>query len=250
VVWEERVSPQAVKTPADLIVGGFGAGILIGRNAWFGTNLCLIYGTVIKTVADACLVMIEPSGPHSKSFGMGIGFLSLFGTGWTSVSLIVCVQLCCADADIGMATLILGAVRAVGGSVAVTIYSYLVGAVLKSDAGPRVGSAVMPLGYPASGLEELIGNLVNENFAAAAGLPDVTPPILTAAREALKLTWAKGYHRVYLASATFSAISVIAAFFCEDVRHNMTDHVAVRLTNDKKKGNVEPETAPTDAEKK
>src|ERR1700753_885909 len=96
-------------------VGGFGAGMLIGRGGFFATNLCLVYGTVIKTIADYCLVLIQPSGIHAKSFGMGIGCLSMFGTGWTSVSLIVCVQLACADQDIGMATLILGAVRAVGG---------------------------------------------------------------------------------------------------------------------------------------
>jgi Fungal trichothecene efflux pump (TRI12) len=215
------------------------AGVLIGKNAAFGTSLCLLYGTALKTIADGCLVLIQPSGIHSKSFGMGIGFLSMFGTGWTSVSLIVCVQLCCADEDIGMATLILGAVRAVGGSVAVTIYSYLVTTVMKADAGPKVGAAVVPLGFPVSGLEPLINALVNENLILARTLPGVTEPILSAAKEALKHTWAKGYHQVYLASALFSAISVLAAFFSEDVSGNMTNHVAVRLTNEKTKKDTE-----------
>jgi hypothetical protein len=170
---------------------------------------------------------------------MGMGFISMFGTGWTSVSLIVCVQLACADENIGMATLILGAVRAVGGSVAITVYNYLVTVVMKTDSGPKVGAAVVPLGYPESGLKALIENLIGENYDVAAKLPGVTPEILHAAREALKLVWAKGYHRVYLASAIFSAVSIVAAIFSKDVRYNMTNHVAVRLTNEKPKTDVE-----------
>jgi len=130
--------------------------MLIGRSGAFRTNLCLLYGTIIKTIADYSLVLIQPKGIHSKSFGMGIGFLSMFGTGWTSVSLIVCVQLACADEDIGMATLILGAVRAVGGSVAVTIYSTLLNGVMKKYSGPIVGAAVVPLGYPKEALMPLM----------------------------------------------------------------------------------------------
>jgi hypothetical protein len=221
-----------------MLVGGFAAGMLIGRSPPFKTNLCLIYGTVIKTIADYSLVLLEPSGIHGKSYGMGIGFLSMFGTGWTSVSLIVCVQLSCADEDIGMATLILGAVRAVGGSVAVTIYSTILNGVMKKDAGQLVGAAVVPLGYPIAGLKPLIENLINENVLVAASLPGVTPAILHAARESLKLAWTKGFHRLYLAAASFSAVSIVAAFLSEDVSQNMTDHVAVRLQNEEKKVNT------------
>jgi hypothetical protein len=216
-------------------VGGFGAGMLIGRGGFFRTNLCLVYGTVIKTIADYCLVLIQPSGKFSKGFGMGIGFLSMFGTGWTSVSLIVCVQLACADEDIGMATLILGAVRAVGGSVAITVYSTIINRVLKEDAGVNIAKAVLPLGYPESGLESLVVELINENVEVARALPDMTNLILDAAREALKTTWTKAFHQLYLAAASFSAVSIVAAFLSKDVSSNMTNHVAVRLTNEQSK---------------
>jgi len=213
--------------------------MLIGRGGFFATNLCLVYGTVIKTIADYCLVLIQPSGIHSKGFGMGIGFLSMFGTGWTSVSLIVCVQLACADEDIGMATLILGAVRAVGGSVAITVYSTIINRVLKEDAGLNIAKAVMPLGYPESGLPSLVVELINENVEVARALPGVTGVILDAAREALKVTWTKAFHQLYIAAASFSAVSIVAAFFSKDVSNNMTDHVAVRLANEQSKGHKE-----------
>ena len=171
-------------------------------------------------------------------FGLGIGFLSMVGTGWTSVSLIVCVQWVCDDRDIGRATLILGAVRTVGGSVAITIYSTLLNSVMTKQAGPRVAEAVLPLGYPLSGLQPLVLNLINENVEQAGQLPNMTPVILDAARTALSETWLKGFHHLYIAAASFSAVSVIAALYSKDVSHNMTDHVAVRLQNEPEKQNT------------
>ncbi|KAF2675335.1 MFS general substrate transporter [Microthyrium microscopicum] len=215
--------------------GGFLAGMLIGKHKFFKTNHCLIYGTIIKTIADYSLALIQPTGNHSKSFGMGIGFLSMFGTGWTSVSLIVCVQLACLDEDIGMATLILGAVRAVGGSVAVTVYSTLINSTLKNEAGQRIGAAVVPLGYPVKALAPLVTSLINENIIGASQLPGMTHEILSAARFALQQTWTKAFHHVYIASASFSAVSIVAALLTKDVSSNMTNNVAVRLQNDTKK---------------
>jgi hypothetical protein len=209
--------------------------MLIGKHKLFSTNLCLLYGTVMKTVADFCLTIIQPTGNHSIPFGLGISFLSMMGTGFTSVALIVCVQLCCDDADIGLATLILGAVRAIGGSVAITIYSTFITNVMEQDSGLIVAKVVLPLGLPVTSLEPLIVDLVNENLAQASQVPGVTPQIMTAARLALRQVWTKGFHHVYLASGCFAAFSVVAAILSKDVSGNMTNHVAVRLENEKTK---------------
>jgi len=215
-------------------VGGFAAGMLIGRHRLLGTHLCLIYGTVFKTIADYTLAsLIEPSGPHSIPFGLGIGFLSMVGTGWTTVSLIVCVQLAVPDKDLGLATLLLGAVRAVGGSVAITIYSSLLTNTLAKYAGATIAEAVIPLKIPLTSIKPLVLDLINENIPAAAAIPGVNAEILHAAREALKGVWTKGFHKVYLTAASFAAASLVAALISKDVSHNMTEHVATRLRNDK-----------------
>jgi hypothetical protein len=210
--------------------------MLIGRHRLLSTNLCLLYGTAIKTAADYSLSVLSRTGGHAMTpFGLGIAFLSMVGTGWTSVSLIVCVQWICDDRDIGMATLILGAVRTVGGSVAITIYSTLLTSVMTKEAGVRVAEAVLPLGFSLSGLQPLVLDLINENIDQAGQLPNMTPAILAAARTALSETWLKGFHHLYIAAASFSAVSVIAALLSKDVSHNMTDHVAVRLENEREK---------------
>lgn len=216
--------------------------MLIGKGQIFKTHYCLIYGTLIKTIADFLISMIQPTGPYSIPFGMGIGFLSMLGTGWITVSLIVCVQLSCSDENLGLATLLLGAVRAIGGSVAVTIYTSLLNNTLTTQAGPTIGKAVVPLGYPESGLRNLIFELTNENIPAAAGLPNVTPRVLGTAREALKVVWTVGFHRVYLCAASFAAMALLVALFTEDVSGNMTGHVAVRLENERMVGVVDVES--------
>lgn len=214
--------------------------MLIGKHKIFKTHYCLIYGTLIKTIADFLITMIQPTGPYSIPFGMGVGFLSMLGTGWITVALIVCVQLSCEDKDLGLATLLLGAVRAIGGSVAVTIYTSLLNNTLTKQAGPTIGKAVVPLGFPESGLAKLIFELVNENIPAAAKLPGVTPKILHAAREGLRATWTIGFHKLYLCAASFAAAALVVALFTEDVSGNMTAHVAVRLENERPvRGDVE-----------
>ena len=61
--------------------------------------------------------------PETFPMALGLGFLAIFGMGFLLVALIVRVQLASEDEHIGLATLILGSIRAViSGTVAVTIY--------------------------------------------------------------------------------------------------------------------------------
>jgi hypothetical protein len=132
-----------------------------------------------------------------------------------------------------MATLLLGAVRAIGGSVAVTIYSALLNNTLEDQAAKTIEAAVYPFGLPEGSYASLILNLINENIPAAAATTGVTPQILEAARNALKVVWTHGFHKVYTTSASFAAAALVAALLSKDVSHNMTNHISVRLENDK-----------------
>jgi hypothetical protein len=161
------------------------------------------------------------------------------------------VQLAVDDKDIGSGTLLLGSVRAIGGSVAITIYSSLLQNTLQNDA-QSIALGLIELGTPINSIAPLVFNLVNENIGLAAAVPGVTPEILTAARESLKTVWAKGFHKVYYCAGSFGAVAFIAgrftveamkcaltnttsALISKDVSQNMTDHVAVVLENDKPK---------------
>lgn len=213
-------------------LGGFVAGMVIGKSKIFSTNKCLIYGCVLKTLGDGIISRI---GPGRFALGYAAGFVSMMGTGVTSVSLIVCVQLNSEDADIGMATLLLGSVRAIGGSCAVSIYASILSNYIQNHVGTDVGLATIPLGLPLTSLEPLILAMINEydESVALAVAPGITPEIYAAGREALTWTYTGAFHNLYMTAAIFAGASVVAALLTKDVSHNMTDNVAVRLENEK-----------------
>lgn len=185
---------------------------------------------------------------------LGMGFIAMFGVGFMLVGLIVCTQLSCRDENIGLATLVLGSVRAMGGSVAVTIFTSTIQNTIKKDAGPRVAKVVMrpPYSVPQKQLPKLISLVVGGKDKLAAALPGLTPEAVKATRQTLKYTWALAFQyvvcaltsslstadqlftnrRIYYIAIAFSAMALIAAMFVRDVTHNMTDHVAVTLQND------------------
>ncbi|KAF2403608.1 MFS general substrate transporter [Trichodelitschia bisporula] len=210
-------------------IGGFLGGMLIGKVRFLSSNLMLMYGVAIKMIADGIFMTITPL---KFKLALGAGFLAMFGVGFMLVALIVCTQLACKDKNIGLATLVLGSVRAMGGSVAVTIFTSIIHNTIKEDAGPRVGKVVVPMGVPVSSLPALVPLVIAGKDQKAAMLEGLTPELVKVTRDTLKWSWSLAFQRIYVAAIIFSAVALVAAFFARDVTHNMTDNVAVQLQND------------------
>ncbi|KAI5857805.1 hypothetical protein BZA05DRAFT_107082 [Tricharina praecox] len=189
----------------------------------------------MKIIADGFLTTLTP---ETVPRALGLGFISMIATGWTSVSLIICVQLACEDRNIGLATLLCGCARAIGGSVVVTIYSSLLTNKIADDSGPRVAKVVVPLGFKIPLLPKLIGYLSHGDVRHAAALPGATPGIIEVAAKALQWSWSEAFKLVYISATVFAGLSLAAALFVQDVSHNMTDNVAVRLANEKERVNT------------
>ena len=140
-------------------VGGFLGGLLIGRGRGMGSNHILMYGSGLKMISDAVYTSLKPNTFH---LAMGMGFVAMFGMGMSLVALIVCA---CSwrpdDAHIGLATLVLGSIRAIGGSVAVTIYTSIMQNTLKEDARPRVAKELGAIsGVTPEAIKELVPKLL------------------------------------------------------------------------------------------
>ncbi|KIW02082.1 uncharacterized protein PV09_06575 [Verruconis gallopava] len=248
-IWEAspiKVGILCIPGGACGAVGGFFAGMLIGQHKLLKANLCLCYGTAVMMTGNwrrfkthfhksysrtqhvghrkygsviairyisahdtRALTLVSPDGPHGIPYALGIASIAMLGTGWTLIALIVCVQLAVEDKDIGSGTLLLGSVRAIGGSVAITIYSALLqnNFVAQSQ---NIALQLLEVGAPLEIIQPLVLNLINENFQIAEALPGVTPQILSAARQALKSTWATGFHHVYYCAASFGAAAFVA----------------------------------------
>jgi len=105
----------------------------------------------------------------------------------------VCIQLCCKDSHLGLATLLGGSLRAVGGSVAVVVYTAVIQNTMEEDIGPRVARATIPLGLPRSSIAPMIEYLSHGRVQDAMKLPGVTSATLRAAEQAVKASWGNSF---------------------------------------------------------
>jgi hypothetical protein len=163
---------------------------LIGKHWLFRTNYVLIYSVIIKLISDGLFTTVTPD-----TFGraLGLGFMAMFGMGLMLVSLIVAVQLASEDRHLGLATLVLGSIRSIGGSVAITIFTSIMMNTVKKDAGTRVAKKVVPMGAPVSSLKALVTALLGGRAAEALKAPGITPSILKAAAETAKWSWSMAF---------------------------------------------------------
>jgi hypothetical protein len=171
-------------------VGGFLGGLLIGRGRGMGSNHILMYGSGLKMISDAVFTTLKPNTFH---LAMGMGFVAMFGMGMSLVALIVCVQLASDDAHIGLATLVLGSIRAIGGSVAVTIYTSIMQNTLNEDARPRVAKELERLGVTPEAIKELVPKLLGGKELLQTNISSVTPHALQVAKDTVKWTWALAF---------------------------------------------------------
>jgi hypothetical protein len=164
--------------------------MVIGKSKWLKSNYVVMYAVTMKLISDILFTTLTPNKFVSA---LGFCFMATFGMGIMMVSLIVCVQLSCDDRHMGLATLVLGSVRAIGGSVAVTTYTSIMMNTVKKDSPNRVKAAVVPLGAPQSSLPELTRLLLGGRPAQAGKLEGITPAILKAAQQALRWSWSKAF---------------------------------------------------------
>ncbi|QDS72450.1 hypothetical protein FKW77_009493 [Venturia effusa] len=223
-------------------VGGFISGICIGKYRFSKANYMLLYGVSLKVIADAMFIYVTPD---RLTLALVAGFVGMFGMGIVLIGVIVCVQLTCQDSHIGLATLVMKSIMCMGGSVAITIYSSIMQNTVQEEVGPRVGKAVVPLGFSREGLPKLIQLLMGGRDKDARSLPGVTGAVMKAVGRAIKWAWSVAFKRIYYASIAFTCLAFILAIFVSDVSENMTNRIAVTLSKDKtKKDRESSETGP------
>ncbi|KAE9979377.1 hypothetical protein EG327_007039 [Venturia inaequalis] len=211
------------------VIGGGIVGILIGKSRFCTAKYMLLFGTVLKIFTDIMYIFVTPSRLVLALFA---GFISNFGMGIVLVGVVVCVQLTCQDSHIGLATLVVGSIRSMGGSVAIIAYSSILQNTIKKEMVPRVEKAVAGLDVPKSTIPKLAGLLVGNREKDAARLPGVTEAVMKAAEQAIKWAWSVAYQHIYFAAIAFTCLGFVLAFFVPDVSEGLTDSVAITLAND------------------
>jgi len=163
--------------------------------------------------------------PNNKDLGVTFTILGCLCVGYIELAALAIAPLFCAPEDIGLAVSFVGAIRSLGGSIAVTVYTAILNNRLSTTLPAAIGPAAQAAGYK--------GALPAIVAAAKAGklakLPGVSTELIAAVTAVLPGAYAAAFKTVYLASLGFGGIALIGASLSKDPKKHLTDSVHRKL---------------------
>ncbi|CAI6340163.1 unnamed protein product [Periconia digitata] len=156
-----------------------------------------------------------------------LGILATFVIGWIDNVVFPGVTLLWESQDIGLATGVLGSIRAIGGAVAQTVYVSILQNKLATFLPQYVGAAATSAGLPASSIPALLttigaaGNLTS--------VPGITPDVIAAAGAATQKAYLESFKVVFLATIPFGVVLIGFSVLSPNFEGVLSGNVAKRL---------------------
>lgn len=129
--------------------------------------------------------------------------------------------------DIGLATGVMGSIRALGGAVAQAMYGNILSNELAKNIPAYVGAAATEAGLPASSLTELYTAITNS--ADLGTVANMTSSVEVAVGSSLKVAYSQSFKIVFYCTIPFSAIYLVAAFMVPNMESFLSLDVAKKL---------------------
>jgi hypothetical protein len=152
--------------------------------------------------------------------------LGCFVIGWIENIVFPGVTLVIEPQDIGLATDVMGSIRALGGAVAQALYV----SILANKAAiyiPRyITHVATAAGLPASSLPDLLTSTPLGDFIAVLG---TTPAVIAATGIAVRDAYVTTFHYIFFATIPFSILLIISCFFIPNMGQQLHNNVAKRL---------------------
>ncbi|KAE9363866.1 MFS general substrate transporter [Stipitochalara longipes BDJ] len=185
----------------------------------------IILSFAMFIVFNACMASVGPSSSiaawvYPAILGLGIG--------WSLTCLVTVAQLSTPPSLIAITTGLLIAVRSLGGSIGLAIFTAIFNTALAKKLGPGIAKAVIPLGLAPVNIEAFITALANNDESALMTIPGVTPQIIGAGVQALKTAFAGSFREVWITAAALAAVATIASCFFAEPK-TITMHVDAPL---------------------
>lgn len=170
----------------------------------------LVLGFVLLVVFNVLMVFLKENTPAAASYGYAI--IGGAGIGCLLTNAMVTAHMSTPPEMISVTSGLSAAVRVLGGSIGLAIYSAVFSSKLKTELPKNIAAAVLPLGFPPAQLGQLIGAMASGNQAAVAAIPGVNPQLLGAASHALTEAYKASFRNVWLVAAVISGIGVIGEY--------------------------------------
>lgn len=164
-----------------------------------------------------------------QGLGIALTILGGLGVGWVEAVAILIAGLVVPPEDIGAAQGLFASMRAVTGTIALSIYVSIFTDKLAVFLPQEFTSAVTKVGLPDSSLPDLFTTIGNGTALALGSVPGMNDTILAAVGEGTKMGYHDTFRIVYLASLVFGIIAIISAFFVQDVSHLFTGFVNKKI---------------------
>jgi hypothetical protein len=234
VLWPTIIT--TVYTPDSVKVGlqssVIGGGILLGQ-VFGGFAISYMpkvkWQVIICSAAAAAFVgaLASISADHwARTIAFGV--LGTFFIGWIDNITFPGVTLLWEAQDIGLATGILGSIRAVFGAVAQSLYVTLLTNKLGTNLPKFVSPAALNAGLPESSLPALFAGITTGNFSAVPGFNDQVAAVVGTE---VKHAYVESFKIVFLATIPFSVLLIVAACFVPNMDKFLGNNVARRLQN-------------------
>lgn len=212
---------------ASSVVGG---GILLGQifggfaiSYMPGVKWQLIILSIMSTAFLGGEAGLQPDG---YAVFITLGVLATFVIGWVDNIAFPGVTLLYESQDIGLATGVLGSIRAVGGAVAQTVYVSILTNKVSTFLPQYVTPAATQAGLPQSSLPALFAGITAGNFSA---VPGITPEIIAAAGGATQKAYLESFRYVFYATIPFGVLLIIFSALSPNFEKYLSMNVAKRL---------------------
>lgn len=197
----------------------------------------LLAAAIIITVTTALMSIVDQ---HKLGAAIALTLIAGCCVGVIEAITIVMVGLVVPPEDIGVTIGFYASIRAITGTIALSIYVSVYSARLPVFLARDVVSYAEAAGLPASSAAQLVAAAVGNGTAAAI---DAVPGMNSTILEAVGLGTLAGYQDtfkvVFLATLAFGGLSIISAFFIEDVGQYLNNFVNKTLTNTPKRPDAE-----------
>jgi hypothetical protein len=207
-----------------------GGGVLLGQ-ATSGIAISYIPRLKIQCICAAILVLTFVTAmcslsPDRWANTITFGLIACFGVGYIENVAFTGVTLLWAPQDIGLATGVLGSIRALGGAVAQALYVSVLNNELAKTIPEYVTAAAVKSGLPAKSLPSLFEAVTSGDYST---VPGINEDIIASASSAAVNAYTNSLHFVFYATVPFSCIMLIAACLVPEVKNFLTYDVAKRL---------------------
>jgi hypothetical protein len=232
IIWPTII--MTLYTTNDLEVGWqssvVGGGILLGQII-AGFAISYVPKVKLQTVLAAVASFIFITALCSISADrwaatIALGTLGLVSIGYIDNIAFPGVTLVIEPQDIGLATGVMGSIRALGGAVAQALYVSVLTNKLNDYIPQYVVPAATNAGLPASSLPQLFAGITAGSFA---NVPGINNAIIGAVGAALKVAYTDAFKMVFYCTIPFSVMMIGASFMVPDMDKLLGQNVARRL---------------------